>query len=351
MTMKKVLLYGTAFFLSLGFSKAQGWATTNAHDDFAGASVYKNGTNLEGLVWWADNVFTISRLGDGKMTVAAVSAGGAGNYPLIGVNFNDANDNGTGTPFVVDLSGGMADITIDIENTSSQLLFMDIKLEDINNVQSGIEPNISDVISTAWVTAGTDRKGLNGFTLAAGQRKTITIDLSSVPANLGGLTTGAYSCAGPADCPVTTHSIDPSKIKTVIFRVNFGSDNIDLTEGDGDPTADTFISGASIVAFTGNIVFHDFKIGDVPASITDAEVNNSLKIYPNPTKETLNVSFDAVVGAEVSLSDITGFKVYSTTASAGSNTITVNTSALSSGLYILNVGTENGSVARKVTVE
>lgn len=359
--MKKLILSGTALLLSLGFSFAQGWVTTGAHDDFINTTVYKNGPNLEGVVWWADGVFAISRPGDGAMTVTATNAGGTDNglttgiasYPLIGVNFNDANDNGTGTAFTVDLTTG-ANIQLDIENThASKLLYMSITLEDINNVQSKIEPNISDLAGTTWADA--QRKALNGFTVPATERKTITIDLSSVPGSVGGLTGGAYTCSGPSDCPVTTYSIDITKIKGVLFTVNFGKDNIDLSEGDGDHTIETFIPAADCAAatFTGDIKFHDFKIGStiVANGVNEAVIAGSLNVYPNPANDALTVSFDAATGADVTLSDITGFNVYSSSTNSGSNNITVNTSGLASGMYILNVATETGRVARKVTIE
>jgi hypothetical protein len=355
--MKKLILSGTALLLSLCFAKAQGWETTGMHDTFDSVGFYKNGPNLEGVVWFSgDPSLTLGRLGDGKMTVAAVSAGGAGNYPLFGVNCNDANDNGTGTPFTMDLSS-YADIKIDVKNVSSQLLFMDIKLVDINDVQSEFEPNVDDVVSTlTW--ADPNRKALNGFTLAANQRKTITIDLSSKAGKVGGLSgsdlggpAGYYDCTGPSDCPQTAYLIDITKIKAILFRVNFGNNNIDLSEGDGVPTTETFISGGSIVPYTGTIEVYDFKIGTTTLATTNAAIDRSLMVYPNPAKEQLNISFDAAEGANVTLSNVVGNKVYSTSTTAGSSNISVNTSELPSGMYILNVATENGSVARKVNIK
>ena len=354
--MKKLILCVSALLVTLGLANAQGWGTTGAHDDFATANFYKNGANLEGLVWFdASNAYyPMTRAGNGYMSIAVAGAGGCNTaapncYAVFGVNFNDANDNGTGTPFVVDLSGGNADITIDIENTSGALMFMSVHLVDINDVQSTIEPNVADVAGKTW--ADPNRKAINGLTVAAGVRKTVTIDLSSVPANLGGLTTGAYTCSGPNDCPVTTNSIDPSKIKAVLFRVNFGKDNIDLSEGDGNPLAETFIQGSTINSFTGTINIYDFKIGDVVAGLNESLINSSLSVYPNPANEALNISFKANGGADVSISDIVGNKVFSTTAGSGENNIPVNTSNLPSGMYLLTIVTDNGTVVRKVNIK
>jgi hypothetical protein len=353
--MKKLILFEIALLFSLSFATAQGWQNNGAYDDFAQTDFYKNGPNQEGIVWFADGVFSLNRPGNGTLTVTATNAGGSGNYPLFGVNFNDSNDDGTGTPFVVDLSGGMADVQIDIENTSSQLLFIDVKLVDINNIQSEIEPNVSDITPASTWAEVNKRKALNGFTLAAGQRKTIRIDLSSVPENLGGLTPVSYAnCGtGPYYCPTTSYQIDPSQIKAVLFRVNFGSDNIELSEGDGDHTVQTFISGSSIIPFNGNIVIREFKVGApvTVAGISKAMIDRSLSIYPNPADHVLTVSFETNEVAEISLTDIAGSTVMTTSAGAGSNKISMNTSELPSGIYILNITTGNGVIARKVSVK
>ena len=352
--MKKLLLIAGAYFLTAGLADAQvpGWMTTGAYDNFDSLDFVKNGANSEGVVWFADDVFTMERLGDGVMTLSTDSAGGAGAYPLFGVNFNDSNDDGTGTPFTVDLSDG-ADIKLEIENTSSQTLLVDIKLVDANDVQSEVEPNVSDVTSgSTW--ADPVRKALNGFTLAAGTKETITIDLSSVPGLIGGYSIASYdNCDdGPFYCPEVSYDIDITKIKSVLFRVNFGGNNIDLSEGDGDYTKETFISGPSIVAFKGDIKIHSFGIGSgIATGIQEAVIDNSLSVYPNPAKDQLTVSFEAQSSTTVSISDVLGNEVYRSKASSGSTTTHINTSQLANGIYMLNIATNNGMVSRKLIVE
>jgi hypothetical protein len=53
----------------------------------------------------------------------------------------------------------------------------------------------------------------------------------------------------------------------------------------------------------------------------------------------------------VSLKDIIGNTVYTTSVGAGDNKISVPTAGLQSGMYILNIATDNGVVARKVTIK
>lgn len=361
--MKNLLLSGSALLLSLGMANAQGISATGAHDDFATTDIYVKDTGA-GVYWWENSgatALTITRAGDGAMVVAATNAGGckvAGCYPLFGLDFGKTNAGlPNEAPVTLDLSAG-ADITFDIENTVNKFTYIGIVLEDINGVQAKYEPNVSDVVSTTYDNT-TDRKGLLGFTFGdptdptvnAKVRKTITVDLSSVSGKVGGLTAGIYDgCAQPANCPVTTYSIDASKIKTVLFMVNFGKDNIFLTEG-ANYKEDTFVDGAAITPYTGTFKIYDFKIGtNTPVGVNEALVGGSLKVYPNPAKDVLNVSFEAVGGANVSLADIYGRTVYTTYAGAGTSNITVNTSDLARGMYILNVASKNGRVVSKVRV-
>jgi len=371
--MKKLILLGSAFLFTLGFATAQsGWGTKGAHDDFASTTQYSNGPNGEGLYWFETTSASTLKLTRtaGSMDVAVTNAGachsGASCYPLFGVQFGTDNSN---NPYTIDLSSG-ADITLNVENTGSQLVYVSIQLKDVNDVIAEFEPNVSDVTPTTTYDDNTGtpnfyyhRKALNGFTLAAGATKTITIDLSSVPGAIGGLTAfdvdgsgTPNNCDGvhPATCPETAYKIDASKIKDILFMVNFGDADINLSEGDGNPVSDKFIAGTDITAFSGTIKVYDFKVGDVSsivAGVKDAVVDNSLSVYPNPADESLTVSFKALTGANVSICDITGNKLMSTTASAGDNNVTLNTSGLVSGMYILNIETENGVVARKLSVK
>jgi hypothetical protein len=257
-----------------------------------------------------------------------------------------------------------ANIIIDIENNNvDDFTFFAIELEDENGVVSQIEPNVSDVHDTStYGYAGPPtnqyrRKALNGFDLYADSRKTYTIDLSSVSGAVGGLTRGTAVCDGihPKTCPNSSYLINPAKIVRVRFLMNFGADNIDVSEGEGitagDYTQDKFIPGNSITPFTGEILVHDLKIGTFVSGTSDAAVESSLEVYPNPASESVNVSFKATNNANVTLSDVLGNTVYTTSTIAGENNIAVNTSDLSSGLYILNIATDKGSVSRKVSIK
>ncbi len=344
--MKKLILSGSALLLSLGLVKAQGWNATGAHDDFVTNSEYS------GITWDAGD-FTMTRPGNYTLNFAASSVGGNGSSqtPAFRVDFD-----------AMDLSAG-ADVQVDIENSSTVILVTRIVLEDADGIRATIEPNISDV--TADLTWGSTvsgkypRKADNGFVLAAGGRGTFRIDLSSVPGSVGGLTrTGWGGCPvdGPFCGPITSYDINVEEIVAVIFEVNYddGRYMLSMGAGDGDHTDDYIIdAGGDVVAFNGTVILHNFKIGSELVTGTKAmtAIDRTLNVYPNPAKDILNVSFESTTGADVALTDLVGNTVFSTVANTGENKILLNTSSLTTGMYILNVSTENGKVSRKVTVK
>ena len=360
--MKKLILCGSALLLSLSFAKAQtqtteGWNANGFFDDFSSA------TELTDVTYNVDAHFTKTRAGDGSLkisTVGTIGGNGSGTYPNFQAAFSQLNL----------LTLDNADVEFNVTNNTNGDIFVKIQLGDASNVQGDIEPNVSDVTSSVnWtdpVNGKYPRKANNGFYLAQGGTQTFRIDLSST-ANLGGLTRvgwygdgGAASTAcgqnAPICAPTTAYQINPAQIKTLTFTVNWDDGSYCLSQGlgDGDYTDDYIPSSNSdVAAINGDIIFTYLKIGNAlstPTSITDATVNNSLKVYPNPAKEVLNVSFDAANGATVNLTDLAGHSVYTSSTSAGSNNMTINTSGIQTGMYILNVATENGNSTRKVSI-
>ena len=83
------------------------------------------------------------------------------------------------------------------------------------------------------------------------------------------------------------------------------------------------------------------------ASVNDKK-SNSLRIYPNPARNFINISTDQP-GSEVILSDITGkrlmYKIMNTTQE------TLNTSFLPSGLYFVTVKNGSGNQTDKLILE
>ncbi|MDF2457380.1 MAG: BNR/Asp-box repeat protein, partial [Cytophagaceae bacterium] len=249
-----------------------------------------------------------------------------------------------------------ADVILEIQNIGETFNFITVELEDIDGVKASYEPNVTDLTEeSTWEDASQPRKSLNGVSFDENDNDahTFHIDLTNGGENVGGLTGGISNCGpGPYNCPATSYAIDITKIKTVIFTVNFGADNIFVSGADGDHLIDRFIPGNTITPYTGGYILSDFKIGTFIVTSNQSSVdNNKLVVYPNPAKDLLNVSYEAANGAEITLTDMVGNKVLSTSASAGITKAELNTSGLQNGIYILNISTEKGKTARKVSIQ
>jgi hypothetical protein len=382
--MKKIILCGTALLLSLGFAKAQtpGAFATYVYDDFAPAA-YTATNNALGIYWWRGNgnaSATDVRAASGTKKETFTYPSGVGKIYLEG---NFGTNTVTNTQQIVNMST-MADIEIDVENTGTKMLAMRVIVKDSLGNYSEFEPNFSDCVGADGVPnpnvtwpSGWDagnpavypHVAYNGVILPANTRSTVRFDLSSVAGRIGGGTWSGYTGGYPATEPATSYVLHPDKIHLVQFVINDLTATVPFSNGQYEVhgTADkggykydsTLVGGQS--DYFGAITFYSFKMGsclsalpadaDLATAITDASViDNSLKVFPNPAKEVLNVSFDATTSATVSLSDLAGHTVYSTSASAGTNNMTINTSSVPTGMYILNISSGNGVTARKVNI-
>ena len=94
-----------------------------------------------------------------------------------------------------------------------------------------------------------------------------------------------------------------------------------------------------------------FMVDDIAISFFtstgDQPVAQNLKVYPNPVSDVLNVTYSSEI-TNARLFNISGQLVYE---SAGnSNELRISTSELPSGLYLLNITTNEGVVTRKVSI-
>ena len=101
-----------------------------------------------------------------------------------------------------------------------------------------------------------------------------------------------------------------------------------------------FISG-----YGNNIFVDNIDICDSPSSIEDVE-NGILSIFPNPVKDVLTINYDKAI-SQIDVYDVNG-KLVKTFTTVGS---TVNVGDLSSGVYMLNLQTEDGLVVKKIVKE
>lgn len=87
---------------------------------------------------------------------------------------------------------------------------------------------------------------------------------------------------------------------------------------------------------------------DPSLTVSENELNASVNLFPNPAVEEFTVTVDGNEATGLTVIDLTGKVVYS---SSVNGTITVNTSNFSAGIYTVNVATSNGTATKKLVVK
>lgn len=110
--------------------------------------------------------------------------------------------------------------------------------------------------------------------------------------------------------------------------------------------ADLDLSGTYDIIVYGYDNTDDYLSNDtLSVSLVNTEVNESAMLFPNPFSDRLNIIINSKTdrAVRVSLTDASGKQVISTRESitAGENQITINTSQLSPGMYIVHINGPN----------
>lgn len=84
-------------------------------------------------------------------------------------------------------------------------------------------------------------------------------------------------------------------------------------------------------------------------STTKGSAKISVRVYPNPSKETIYCDFESKGSANIHITDQTG-KVVLTKSATGKNE-QLNISELPQGLYIVTISTEEGVAIQKLVKE
>jgi len=110
------------------------------------------------------------------------------------------------------------------------------------------------------------------------------------------------------------------------------------------PQFDPVVSVYSAVPFAPNT-----------AGIEENNINDAVKVWPNPVNDNLNIQFKAGTSSddEIRLVDLTGktVKVIANGFSSGANTLNVNVSDLSKGIYLLEFTMDSKAVSKKVVIQ
>jgi hypothetical protein len=124
----------------------------------------------------------------------------------------------------------------------------------------------------------------------------------------------------------------------------------------GATTADIIVNTGgtyTVSANDGNCVQAASYLVEYASGIEDINVS-SINIFPNPNKGSFAVAFDAVKATDVTVGvfNVQGQEVYTENVNAtiGKNTKQVNLNNLSSGIYIVKLFVDGGSVSRRITL-
>ncbi|WP_421946698.1 reprolysin-like metallopeptidase [Phaeodactylibacter xiamenensis] len=92
---------------------------------------------------------------------------------------------------------------------------------------------------------------------------------------------------------------------------------------------------------------------DATVSTSDLGLDKTLKVFPNPTQDVLNVTFGQAIDGSVSLQliNLQGQVVNQQAYNSISGTVTLNVDQLPKGIYLLTVQTKKGLVSRQVAVQ
>ena len=208
-------------------------------------------------------------------------------------------------------------------------LFDDWELEKL--VISGVEypvPVNGEAFNPSFFFTETDDPSIGTFTGDSGCNDfdgTITYDTANSELTITSRNIGANSCVEPQNNDYELLYTDflfdgiPSTFSHST-SVDFGL-LLELTKSNGDKA----------------YFRRDYNLSNPDVS------KNSFSLYPNPTKDLLNISSDGISIERISIYSFSGQLLLT----KNEETNLVNVSGLSSGIYFLEITTENGNAIKK----
>lgn len=127
---------------------------------------------------------------------------------------------------------------------------------------------------------------------------------------------------------------------------------VDLTAYGGQ-TIKLRFSGKTGSGYRSDMAIDNIAIEDAVLSTSSFEINNEWLIYPNPsTSGLINIMAPSNVQEyDISISNILGQQVYIEKGILNSSDTAIDTKIIKTGVYIIQIETENGNLSQKIVIE
>jgi len=252
----------------------------------------------------------------------------------------------------------------DLDGTISLVEFFDGTTKIGEDNSSPFSYNWSDAITgNHQITAvATDNGGANGTSqiVNISVDKVMSCTETSSQAQQGAFSTGykaVFETVG-TNVTISFELLDTDKVGVIAYlwkQTPFGEVQMDNVSGlKFSRTISGVVSGEMITyackfAFSGGLAvtkYISYQVGNDcnSLSINDHYLNQSIKLYPNPVKNTfyINSQFESLTKVEIY--SLIGTKIKE----INTNFYTVNVEDLSSGLYFIKIFTAKGQVTKKI---
>lgn len=306
-------------------------------DDFSTKDEYTVPGTAKGIYWWATSgVNTVTRdSANGQVLVTATQA--EYQYVPFGVGFGD---NG-GIPNTIDLSQN-GTWSFDITNHGTENIYLRVACQD--NQQRLVDctpiPNPNNLPFDnlevwayqvqIYVAAGAKVTFRAGTPNGAGKGYLNNCDFANG-------SWGYYTAWDPVTQShpgaAVLYTCDLTKIQGIsITPMNAAKNPVDYH---------------ALALTNGNFGISNFRVGNTTVALgaSDDIIDNGLKIYPNPAKESLTIKNTRANSDEsIQISNHLGQPVYTNTFNFSNKDLKINTQGFPAGMYVVRVGKKSQSL-------
>lgn len=118
---------------------------------------------------------------------------------------------------------------------------------------------------------------------------------------------------------------------------------------------DVLLYGGTANTAASTVKFDDYTVRATPVvnllSVDKVVADNKLAVYPNPAKNLINISnSENILLTNANITDLNG-RTVKTVQLNGVTTAQINISDLASGVYMMNINSDQGSVTKKIVKE